>query len=169
MACRVIVPRPGLTCVPTGSNQSELLDHQGSSSSLCRIAGSRSSKKCCMLLCHYYFCTDLLSPRSYRACEAQGGNPGQFLLQSRSMGLCRDQVFWESLSEEEKHPGLSWGLSGSNRQILWILALGYRKEAVSAQVSKRSCLRLWGRTLGGVEGQIVGVQRCQRQGGSQTH
>lgn len=54
--------------------------------------------------------------------------------------------------------------SGSNRQTLWILTRRYRKEAVSAQVSEGPVSGCGEGTLGGVEGQIVGVQRGQGKG-----
>ena len=85
--------------------------------------------------------------------------------ESQAWGCVEIRCSGRVYQRKEKYPGLSWDLaSGSNRQILWILTHGYRKEAVSAQVSKGPVSGCREGTLGGVEGQIVGVQRSQGKG-----
>ena len=122
-----------------------------------------------MLLCHYYFCTDLLSLGVLELVKGREGTLVSSCFQSRAWGCVEIRCSGRVYQKKEKHPGLSWDLaSGSNRQILWILARGYRKEAVSAQVSKGPVSGYGEGTLGGVEGQIVGVQRCQGKGEPDT-
>ena len=147
------------------------MDHRGSSSSLCHITGSRSSKKnvACYLVIVIIFCTDLLSLGVLELVKGREGALVSSCFQSQAWGCVEIRCSGRVYQRKEKHPGLSWDLaSGSNKQILWILTHGYRKEAVSAQVSKGPVSGCGEGTLGGVEGQIVGVQRGQGKGEPDT-
>ena len=130
------------------------------------LLGLGPQKKCCMLLCHcHYFCTDLLSLGVLELVEGREGAPVSSCFQSRAWSCVEIRCSGRVYQRKEKYPGLSWDLaSGSNRQTLWILTSRYRKEAVSAQVSEGPVSGSREGMLGGVEGQIVGVQRGQGKG-----
>ena len=166
--CRIIVPgpeiepmSPALGVISLNHWTTREVPH------LCAmLLGLGPQKECCMLLCHcYYFCTDLLSLGVLELVEGREGAPVSSCFQSRAWSCVEIRCSGRLYQRKEKYPGLSWDLaSGSNRQTLWILTSRYRKEAISAQVSEGPVSGSREGMLGGVEGQIVGVQRGQGKG-----